>query len=422
MTKKTETKKVETKTAEQKKVIDLKIFDALNILRKTRPHIFALLDIVNIEADAAEVPTALVCWDKTQKKFQVKIGREFSDKLDSQNFSAVLEHELLHVLFEHLFDETMPDKKIANIAMDSIINDSIDIFKKDKACELLNSRVKLREINPQFDISKNTSLDVYKYLMANAKKIPKINFSSDLGEGESSPNNNGEQNIDSHDGFANNNDSINGENNSALADQLDKDMAKAALKNQIEKNLDKFIGTNCAEINRVVAEMTKVEYNFKSLFSNAVKKTLRGDTKKTWKKLSRRLPDIIKGKAKTNIPKVLLVVDTSGSIDDETISKVNWQIHFLSQHYDFTVIWGDTELEGQVKIKKGQKHKINFSGGGGTDLNFYYDIHKKENFDLIIFDTDGYIPPMPLECHAKKIFCIYGNGREVNGQKNIVLK
>lgn len=411
-------------TAEQKQKSDLKIFDALNILRKTRPHIYALLDIVNIEAYVETVPTARVSWSKKDKKFLVEIGEEFSEKLDSKNSAGVLEHELLHVLFEHLFDETMPDKRLANIAMDSIINDSIDIFKNDKADALLDGRVRLKEINKTFDISKNTSLDVYKYLEKNASKMPKLSFSGSQGEsGEGENTGSGTpQNIDSHDGFANNNDSADESKNSSLADQLDKDMAKAALKNQIEKNLDKFMGTGNAEIDRVVTEMTKIEYNFKTLFSNAVKKTLRGETKKTWKKISRRLPEVIKGKAKTNIPKVMLVVDTSGSMDDETLSKIQWQVHFLSQHYDFTVIWGDTKLEGLQKIKKGQKSNIKFSGGGGTDLNFYYDIHLKENFDLIIFDTDGYIPPMPENCKAKKIFCIYGGGREVDGHKNIILK
>ena len=387
-------------------VNDLKLFEALNIIRKSRPHLFTMLDISNIELNNKKMPTAAVSWNKKAKKFLITIGENFSNKLDSKNLAGVIEHELLHILFEHLFDSTMPDKRTANIAMDSIINDSIDIFKTDKADAILNDRVKLSKINKLFNIKQNTSLDVYKFLKENPDKMPEPDKSS----------------LDDHSGFSNNDDNESSEENSDLSDGLERDIAEALLKGHIEKNLEKFQGTGHAEIDRIVKEKTKIEYNFKTLFSNAVKKSLRDETVKTWKKPSRRLGDLIKGIKKSVIPKVLLLVDTSGSINDEIIQKINWQIDFLSKFYSFTVIYGDTKLEGRVNVKKGQKVNIEYSGYGGTDLSFYKDITDKENFDLIVFNTDGFIPEIDPDCRIKKIFCIFDGGREVEGYKNILLK
>jgi len=386
---------------------DLKLFEALNHLRKSVPHIYSIMDLTNIELNQNDIPTASVSWDKKAKKFLIKVGNLFSNDLDSRNLSAVLEHELYHILFEHLFDETMPDKKRANVAMDSIINDSIELFRNDKADKILDSRVKLKDINKAFNISNNTSLDVYKYLGENPEKMPE--------------NGNG---LDDHGGFSNNDDNLDGAENSDLSNGLEKEIAKAVLKNHIEKNLDSFqtMGRGHADLDRLIKEKLKVEYNFKTIFSNAIKKTLRDETKKTWKKPSRRLGNIVKGIKKSNVPNVLLVIDTSGSINDEILKKVNWQVDFLSKFYSFTICWGDDSLEGQLRIKKGQKPKINYSGYGGTDLSFYKELTEKENFDLIIFNTDGYIPEIDPKCPIKKIFCIYENGQLVKGYKNIMLK
>lgn len=384
---------------------ELKIFAGLNHIRKSSPHLFSLLDITEINIEE-KIPTALVFWNKKSKKFNIKISQNFVDNLDSLNLAAIIEHELLHVLFEHLFDDTMPNKQIANIAMDSIINDTIKIFLDDKADKLLDSRVKLRNISKDFNVSKNTSLEVYKYLEQNAKKMPKD------ADG-----------IDDHGEFSNADD--NGENgNDSGIDELEKAIAKAAVANVVEKNLNDFqaAGNKCAEISRVVTEMMKVAYNFKSLFENAVKKSLRSDLVRTWKKPNRRLGDLCKGVKAAVKPNVLLLVDTSGSINDEILAKINWQIAFLSKFYNFTVCWGDTQLEGSKKIKKGQKVTIPYSGFGGTDLGFYEELTKKENFDLIVFNTDGFIPEINPECKIKKIFCIFDGGRVVPGYKNIELR
>jgi predicted metal-dependent peptidase len=397
-----------------KELRDLKLFESLNIIRKSRPHLFSMLDISNIELNSDKIPTACVSWDKKAKKFLILIGNEFSDNLDALNLSAIIEHELLHILFEHLFDSTMPDKKTANIAMDSIINDSIDLFKSDRADKILDSRIYLSKINKTFNVKNNTSLDVYKFLKENPDKMPE----NQKGDSD----NNSDNGIDSHEGFSNNDGGQNESENSTLSSGLEREIAESLLKNHIEKNLEKFQGAGHAEIDRIVKEKTKIEYNFKTLFSNAVKKSLRAESVKTWKKPSRRLGDIIKGQKKAIIPKVLLLIDTSGSINDEIISKINWQIDFLSKFYSFTIIWGDTKLEGRKEVKKGQKVDIEYSGYGGTDLGFYKDITDKENFDLVIFNTDGYIPEIDKNCKIKKVFCIFDGGKEVKGYKNIMIK
>jgi len=377
---------------------DLLIFDALNYLRKYSPHIFSILELCNIKLKA-DIPTACVSWEKSSKKFNIDIGPKFYENLDSKNLSAIIEHEAYHVLFRHLFDDKLKDKNLANIAQDAIINDCIKLFRDNKNDILLDNRVKLKEINKAFNIENNTSHDVYKYLEQNKNDI------KDLLD----------KLLDDHSALDNDDEGIS---------EIDKAIIKEALKNTIKSNKESFekIGNQSADVDRLVKEALKVEYNFKNLFSYAVKKSLKADQKRTWKKVNRRYGSDAKGKKKAIKPNVLLLVDTSGSITDEILSMVNYQISYLSKFYDFTVCWGDTKLHGHDKIKRGQKPNITFKGGGGTNLNFYKKVPDYQNFDLIVFNTDGFIEPIDSDCKINKLFCIFPHGRHVDGYKNIDIR
>lgn len=384
---------------------DLKIFEALNFLRKNNPQIYMLLDLVNISV-SDKISTACIAWNKSTKKADILISKSYYDRLDGLNLSAIIEHELLHLLFEHLTDDTMADKKTANIAMDSIINDCVKLFKTNKEADLLDNRVKLKEINSGlFSVEKNTSFEVYTYLIQNPDKMP------ESGKGENSGT------IDDHSEF-------NSDSSLDEMSETDKQILESQIKEVIKANEDAFkkLGQGSADLSRIVEKSIKCEYNFKSIFENCVKKSLRADAQNTWKKLNRRLGELAKGHKKAVKPNVLLLVDTSGSMGSDSLEQINYQISFLSKYYNFTVAWGDDYLKDFKTIKKGEKINIPFVGGGGTDLNFYQKIKDYKKFDLIIFNTDGHIETLDENCKIKKIIVLYGKYfKEVEGYKNIII-
>lgn len=371
---------------------DLKIFECINHLRKKSPHIFALLDLCDISI-SKKIDTACIYFEN--KRFKILISENFYT-LDVINLAAIVEHEILHLLFDHLFDDTLKDKKIANIAQDAIINDLIDIFKNNSCDKILDSRVKLSKINSSFSTAYNTSRDVYDYLLQNKEKMQDFNT------------------LDDHSTWENIQENIS---------QVDSQIIKETLKSKIKENQEKFKSLNSKDLDIVIKNALKVEYNFKALFENCLKKSLKSDIKKSWKKLNRRLGNSSKGIKKAIKPKILLLVDTSGSMVNESIlSKINYQIDYLAKHYDFELCFGDTKLQGHEVIKKSKKVNLTFKGGGGTNLNFYHDLLKINTYDLIVFDTDGYIEKLNDCDKIPKIFCIYDNGIEVEGYKNIFIK
>ena len=374
---------------------DLKIFEAINHVRKKSPHVFALLDLAKIKIND-KIPTACIYFDSTSKKFIIEISKYFYENLDALNLAAILEHEILHLLFDHLFDDTLKDKKTANIAQDAIINDLIDIFKNDKCDKILENRVKLSKINASFSVNYNTSREVYDYLKKNPEKIPELS------------------NIDDHGPW---------EKNTESMSEVDRASIMDVLKSTIKANESKMQGLGSKDLEMIIKNALKPTYNFRALFENVIKKSLKSDCKRTWKKANRRLSGQAKGIKKAIKPKVLLLVDTSGSmVNDSILNKIRYQIEYLSRFYDFEVCYGDTKLLGHEKIEKNKKIDFIFKGGGGTDLNFYKDLLKLNTYDLIIFDTDGFIAPIKDIDKIPKIFCIYDNGIEVPNYKNIFIK
>lgn len=378
----------------------IKLFESLGLLRLKVPEIYTLLDLVEIKTKT-NCPTAQITFNKVTNKYIIEIGKVFYESLDSHNLAGVIEHECMHLLFHHLTDERFENKMVANIAMDSIINDLCHFLKdKSKLSDELLSGVFLDSLNKQynfsFSVNRTTSKEVYDALL---NILPKTYIYIGFDE----------HNLKDGDG------------NKVDLPQEIKDIMTGKLKAILEGNekVAKIIGSKSQELDRAIKEIIKPEYNFRKIFEQCCNKTLKIGNKKTWKKTNRRFDDLIKGSTPERRPNVLILVDTSGSITEEILAKVNYQINYLSKHYDFTVCWGDTRLLGQSKVKKCTNFKGKFIGGGGTDLNFYKKV--KGKFDLVIFNTDGYITEIAKD-NVKKLFCIFDGGIEVPGYKNICIK
>ena len=101
------------------------------------------------------------------------------------------------------------------------------------------------------------------------------------------------------------------------------------------------------------------------------------------------------GSRRTTIPRLLLAVDTSGSISKETLSRFFSIVNmFFSHGLDrIDVIQFDTKIKGKMLSFRRAKSAITFSGGGGTSFQCVFDFLKEHNnYDGIIILTDGYAP------------------------------
>lgn len=111
----------------------------------------------------------------------------------------------------------------------------------------------------------------------------------------------------------------------------------------------------------------------------------------SWSKRNRRgLP--LPGLRKLS-KKILVTVDTSGSVSDADVKMFFGQIEKIVKDYStMTLIQWDTSVKSTMIYKKGGWKKIKISGRGGTDAQDLYDhLHKfHKNVSIVINFTDAY--------------------------------
>lgn len=373
--------------------MDDKLYMTLAYVQKKIPWASIILKDIKIKIDD-NCNSAYVTANK--ENYLMVLGEAFFTELDEKSLAFVIEHELLHIVYAHIGAAWAENMEIANIAMDAIINESTVL---NSSHSLLNNRVTFDALKKHFDLDCNlyshTSKDIYDAL------IDKNGEGEGEGEGESSLKNFDETNI---------NDLI--EQNEATGEM--KAIGPKIDTKKVAKNIGDVSGKLAREIKKYNDDIAN---NFKQLFKMFVGKSLRQNKKATWKKSSRRFGAAEKGKKKDNKPSVLIVVDTSGSMSDDALEKINFQISHILKHYELTVCWGDTCLENYKKVKKKTKFKAEYIGRGGTNLNFWENVPGK--YDLVVFNTDGYIPEIGNK-KQKKVFCIFENGCQVENEKNIM--
>jgi predicted metal-dependent peptidase len=126
----------------------------------------------------------------------------------------------------------------------------------------------------------------------------------------------------------------------------------------------------------------------------------------------RRFPDlvgIIPGKGRQqDKPKILAIIDTSGSITEELVVLIDAELARLAKSYDVTVVECDCEIHAVYRYKPVKA----VQGGGGTDFHpplepVFLQKHKP---DLIVYFTDGEGPAPEKSPRVPVIWCLTPEG------------
>ena len=91
----------------------------------------------------------------------------------------------------------------------------------------------------------------------------------------------------------------------------------------------------------------------------------------------------------TNLPHVVVVADTSGSMSSEGGKVLSEIVGILGASYRTDVVWCDTEPVLQKTVRR---HTLKPIGGGGTDLRPAIDMAQELNPDVMIIITDCETP------------------------------
>ena len=178
----------------------------------------------------------------------------------------------------------------------------------------------------------------------------------------------------------------------------------------------KQAGSTPAGIDKLIEEWTRIaKLNWKQLLKINCMKSIKAEKHYSWKRLRRRSEFEVKGLVYDYKPKIVVAIDTSGSIYgspgilEEFIGQLN-NIRESSGH-DIDVIECDAAIQKEYKLKRGIQVQKNFKGGGGTDFRPVFDMcERKYNPGILVYLTDGEGSFPSKAPQFKTIWCsIYNN-------------
>lgn len=103
------------------------------------------------------------------------------------------------------------------------------------------------------------------------------------------------------------------------------------------------------------------------------------------------------GSKKDYTSKILVAIDTSGSISDRDLKDFATEINGMIEHVECHVIQFDTKLYGEPEHFDKKFRELEVKGRGGTSFDPVMTLAEERRYDGLIMLTDGYalIPPKP---------------------------
>lgn len=353
----------------------LTIAQAIKKLLIKEPFYGLFLLSLNKKFDTS-IPTA--CVSRAGINVELLINKDFWDSLTTDQELAVLEHEVLHLCHHHLtMQADFPNKKHFNIASDVEINSYIKnlpdgCLTADKYNLPPTMGTKFYYENIPEDKDDHKTLDVHDWK----------DF-QDLSEAEKK----------------------------LIENQIDHIAKQTA--EQVEKMCGNIPAGLTDYIKSLFVERPAV-FNWKSYFRRVIGNSIKSFLKSTRYRPSHRF----KGQPGTCLkfkPKVVVAVDTSGSVSNDELQDFFTEIEYLHKSgVGVDVLEFDTNIQNKFEYK-GKKTDIKIVGRGGTDVSPCFDYYKqhKEYSTLVVF-TDGYLNIRHLPKCQNVIWVITSNGQRQN--------
>jgi len=392
------------------------------------------------------LPTAAMCYNLDTDDFELRYNRRFFASLEPEQVRNVLVHELYHLIWRHITSRRRSPNVAWNIATDLAINSIIinsrketSAISKDVYKKYLPDRLYLPTVKPEMGELKGATPEEK---MVNEKysdlieKLPEMKASESYfstlldfarqngwewgdkgikvpgsgpkfkkkkgdpgggnpmpgqGDGEGGDEMTDEVELDSGD----------------VHDMWDdcerhvRDLIEGKVKGIVERavrkadNSSNGWGNIPSEIVGDIRASVLNAINWKEVLRNFVGQTNRGHRVTTMKRINKRYPYIHPGTKRGYTPKMLMAVDMSGSVDDQSLESIFGVLRDCSKRTSFTVLPFDHTVaeKDMFEWKRGQTPKFKRVRSGGTCFQAVIDfVNRADNrgkFDGVIFCTDG---------------------------------
>lgn len=353
--------------------------------------------IVNFNMKAAAGVTA----DLTH--FNLHFNPAIFLRLNLEEMKAEIKHQIYHIMLFHIKRSNTIKHKYSPLVLNTAMDISINQYIKNMPSWSMTLE-KAREVY-EVDLPPNCSFEEYADILQDS-----FNRKNAKGNSTSS------QNCTYHN--YNNND--NNENKQKF-EKSDKDDDQLSMHKHLQsechqiwqfsnkdlnyenlKDLTKNLA-NHANRGKVPLELLEIITNLNEKpemkWQDILKKmvgTLAVPYKKTITRKDRRQPERhdLRGKLPKHIIKLIIAIDTSGSISYKDLQKNLTEVFAIVKrhNHEITVIECDAKVQNVYKIRSPKDLKLEVKGRGGTAFSpvFEYIDQKKLTNHLLIYFTDGH--------------------------------
>jgi predicted metal-dependent peptidase len=338
------------------------------------------------------IPTAGV--SKNNINCQLAVNEKFWSSLSEDHRIGLLKHELLHIVFHHLSMRDMfPDKKLFNVAADCEINQYI------KTTWLPDGAI-LPATFPELQLPAFAGTKCYYEAML--KDLQQDHKSQTL-----------EDLMNSQDGEDGDLHPTWGEFEDLT--EAEQELLKKQIEHQIREVIDNQIknrGNIPGELKSYIDSLYEVKpavFDWKGYLRRFIGASTKIYTKKSRRKVNKRFPGFpaIKIKLKN---KILVAVDTSGSVSDKELVEFFSEIHHM---FKTGVAIDIAQCDSQIDDLSEYSGKFDgrIHGRGGTNFEEPVKLFNKEHkYSTLIYLTDGYAPVPQTRPRGQMMWVLSSNG------------
>ena len=409
---------------------------ATAMLYYTHPLYYAIATQLGQMDATDEISTMAVGFMPDDPTCYLFYNVDFIASISDEKLRFAVMHELLHVGLHHLVRGEGMNRKIANLAMDIIVNEShIGEYNKLKPEEqdlivLHENPFKwtkgengdlVRVANPDVGkmmfpcleglvIHETTMDEIYVRLMQNKKQAEAFESKGGVRpatHGRFTPGGKSGKIIDHGDLT---------EEQRAISDKILKE-AFRSLGNRPPGNIPGELARTLEDFRDPV-----VRFPWEREITMFAQTVLKDDRERSWRRYNRRYGAASPGHVKQYRAKLMIIVDNSGSTANEYRKFMEHGVTLSKIVEEVRVVGCDTRINFDTVIKDGTVPNIKFgSSGGGTDMQDAFDYAKKLGVDGVICLTDGFMP-LPDNHRIPTLFALCAKGTEVPGFRNIPLE
>lgn len=311
---------------------------------------------------------------------------EFILSLTSSELRAVLQHESMHILMQHLTRgrEFGANHNLYNISADLTINPRLEGIPK---WGYFPANLKLPD---------NESAELYYKTLKERREEMKKNLRKQMKGMGMSDEEIDQTFLDSLEGRLMDDHSLwedmTEEQRDIIAEKI-RNISEVAMRAQDARGWGDIPGNVMDQI--IAANIPIV--NWKREIKFFVNQVISSGTEATRKRPSRRYGYLQPGSKKVYTSKLLVAIDCSGSVSDAELQMFVDEISGIVEHAICHVISFDTTCHGAPQALQRKYSPINIHGRGGTDFSAPIQMANELKYDGLIIMTDGecYFPPAP---------------------------